>query len=318
MSATVAAALKKIAVALISNPKVLKTIFGIILGIIVIIIMPIAAVLGIFSGDIEINTDELHQQIVAEVGSQYDAVLTAIENELKTQGVEIDPTKAQVIYLYALSDREKDNPNFYSDFAACFKGAADDDAIYANITEKFGVAFTDEDKQKLGAMIEKAIKSQMLDPKGFHNEIAELVKDDQTPLAGGDYTSPYRSLNWKDCITSGYGKRVDPVTGEEGVAHTGLDLAAPFGTEIYPVKSGTVLYVRNSSEGFGNHLAVNHGGGVVTLYGHCSEVLVKEGDAVTTDTVIAKVGSTGKSTGNHCHLEIVIKGQPVNPTKYLK
>jgi len=79
-----------------------------------------------------------------------------------------------------------------------------------------------------------------------------------------------------------------------------------------------VLFVRYDPTGYGNYVVINHGGHQATLYGHCSAILVAEGDEVTTDTVIAKVGSTGKSTGNHCHFEIIIDGKAVNPEKYLE
>lgn len=325
MSATVAASLKKIAVSLLSNPKALKTVLGIVLGIILVIIMPIIIVISLFNGNIELNTDELNQQIVANMNDEqraelqnFETVLISIETGLKTAAPDVDPIKAQVIYLCALSGREKDNEAFYSDYASCFVGVQNDDEIFANVTAKFGVSFTDDEKQKIITMFTKAIESQTLPPTALHNEIAELVKDDQTPLSEGDFLSPFHDLDWKSCVTSGYGKRTDPVTGKEQAAHTGIDLAAPHGTDIYPSKLGKVLFVRNDSDGYGNYLTVNHGSGYVTLYAHCSEILASEGDEVTADTVIARVGSTGKSTGDHCHFEIIIGGQPVNPKKYLR
>ena len=78
-----------------------------------------------------------------------------------------------------------------------------------------------------------------------------------------------------------------------------------------------MLFVRNDTDGYGRHLVINHGGGQASLYAHCSEILVTAGDEVGTDTVIARVGSTGRSTGPHLHIEIIIDGKPVNPKKYL-
>jgi murein DD-endopeptidase MepM/ murein hydrolase activator NlpD len=124
-------------------------------------------------------------------------------------------------------------------------------------------------------------------------------------------------MDWRACFSSPYGNRKDPFTGEKS-KHSGIDLAADTGTPIYPVKSGVVVFTRSSDDGYGMYLVINHGGGHASLYGHCSEILVSAGDAVTSDTMIAKAGSTGRSTGPHCHLEIIIDGKPVNPKKYLE
>lgn len=100
--------------------------------------------------------------------------------------------------------------------------------------------------------------------------------------------------------------------------HTGLDIAPGLGTEISAVKGGIVLFVRDSgSSGYGKHLAINHGGGYVTLYAHCSQILVREGEQVTAGQVIAKVGKNGWATGPHLHIEVIIDGTPVDPLGYL-
>ena len=111
MSATVAAALKKIAVALLSNPKVLKTVLGIVLGIIIIIIMPIIAIVSIFNGSIEIDTDRLQTMVVENLSAEEQAKLQfvedtmyAIEDEMKTAGFGGRVKEAQVLYVLALSD----------------------------------------------------------------------------------------------------------------------------------------------------------------------------------------------------------------------
>ena len=179
------------------------------------------------------------------------------------------------------------------------------------------MSLTAEEKEKILLLCKKAVESQTVPPNGIHNEIGALLTGDTTPINPDPFASPFHDRNWQDCLTSGYGKRKDPVTGEDA-KHSALDLAAPAGTSIYPSKPGKVLFVRYDENGYGNYLAVNHGGGQATLYAHCSEILVAEGDEVTIDTIIARVGSTGKSTGNHVHFEIIIDGKPVNPKKYLE
>ncbi len=113
-------------------------------------------------------------------------------------------------------------------------------------------------------------------------------------------------------ITSRYGvsSRIRKST------HTGLDIAAVTGTDIKVVADGTVISA-NYNGSYGNLVKVDHGNGVETWYAHTSKMLVKAGDAVKAGDVIAKVGSTGNSTGPHLHLEIRINGEHVDPQDYL-
>lgn len=153
---------------------------------------------------------------------------------------------------------------------------------------------------------------------GTHGDIGGLIRDDQTPLEEGAFGSPFPGLDWSGLITSTFGKRPYPGVGTGTSNHTGLDIAPGLGTEISAVKGGTVLFVRDSgSSGYGKHLAINHGGGYVTLYAHCSQILVREGEQVTAGQVIAKVGKTGWVTGPHLHIEVIIDGTPVDPLGYL-
>jgi len=99
-------------------------------------------------------------------------------------------------------------------------------------------------------------------------------------------------------------------------AHKGLDIAAPNGTKILAVADGVVTHASRMGS-YGNLVIISHGNGVETYYAHCSKILVKKGQQVTSGHNIALVGSTGNSTGNHLHLEVRINGKPVNPQKYL-
>ena len=99
-------------------------------------------------------------------------------------------------------------------------------------------------------------------------------------------------------------------------AHTGLDIAAPAGTKILAVADGVVTHSSRMGS-YGNLVIISHGNGVETYYAHCSKLLVKKGQNITSGQNIALVGSTGNSTGNHLHLEVRVNGKPVNPQKYL-
>lgn len=99
--------------------------------------------------------------------------------------------------------------------------------------------------------------------------------------------------------------------------HRGLDIAASYGTEIKAAADGTVKFAGFNNGGYGNLVIIEHGNGVETYYGHCSSILVSNGTTVKAGDVIAKVGSTGNSTGNHLHFEIKVNGSSVNPQKYI-
>ena len=100
--------------------------------------------------------------------------------------------------------------------------------------------------------------------------------------------------------------------------HTGIDIPAPQGTPIIASNSGVVTTARYASTGYGNRVIVDHGGGYKTLYAHCYSLNVKVGDYVAQGDVIAYVGSTGMSTGNHLHFEIRENDVTVNPYPYIK
>jgi|GEM_PF-1000601 len=104
-------------------------------------------------------------------------------------------------------------------------------------------------------------------------------------------------------VTSGIGWRLDPFGSGRMTYHQGVDIAVPEGTPVYPTQRGTVSYA-GPYKGYGNLVAVDHGNGYVTLYGHNSAIRVMAGQAVDTKTVIALAGSTGRSTGPHVHYEV--------------
>lgn len=130
-------------------------------------------------------------------------------------------------------------------------------------------------------------------------------------------TSAPGALSWpvSGTITSPFGYRRNPFGGGMEF-HQGLDIAAPMGTTITAAASGTVISA-GWYGGYGNYILIDHGGGMATGYGHCSQIFVSVGQQVQKGQAIGAVGSTGASTGPHVHFEVRINGKPVDPAAYL-
>lgn len=116
-------------------------------------------------------------------------------------------------------------------------------------------------------------------------------------------------------LSSGYGWRRDPITGQRAL-HDGVDIAALPGKPVQSTASGVVAKVLQYG-GLGRAVYVSHGYGVTTVYGHMSRVLVKPGQRIDRGTTVGLVGNTGRSTGYHLHYEVQIEGRAVNPLPYL-
>ncbi|MCK9538769.1 peptidoglycan DD-metalloendopeptidase family protein [Dokdonella sp.] len=117
-------------------------------------------------------------------------------------------------------------------------------------------------------------------------------------------------------ISSGYGGRTDPLNGHAGV-HLGVDFGAPAGSPILAVADGLVTFAGKRT-GYGKVIEIDHGNGYMTRYAHASAFVARPGQRVHAGETIAKVGSTGRSTGPHCHFEVWRNGRPVNPMTYVR
>jgi murein DD-endopeptidase MepM/ murein hydrolase activator NlpD len=116
-------------------------------------------------------------------------------------------------------------------------------------------------------------------------------------------------------VGSGFGTRLDPFTGQLAM-HAGLDFAAPPGTPILAAAGG-VVSAAEFNPAYGNMVVVDHGNGLQTVYAHASKLEVRSGDIVRKGQQIARVGSTGRSTGAHLHFEVHVNGVPQNPSRFL-
>lgn len=141
------------------------------------------------------------------------------------------------------------------------------------------------------------------------SETGEILQSEATDgefqIGGGQLKAPLSSLR----VTSSFGPRW-------GRTHRGVDLGMESGAPIYAADSGTVIF-SDWNGSYGNLVKLDHGNGMVTYYAHCSELLVSQGQNVSKGEVIARVGSTGNSTGPHLHFEVLMDGNNVNPMNYL-
>ncbi|HEV8083466.1 MAG TPA: M23 family metallopeptidase [Chitinophagaceae bacterium] len=147
-----------------------------------------------------------------------------------------------------------------------------------------------------------------------YNVIEKLIKNQGEKLASIPAIQPVSNRDL-DRIASGFGMRIDPVYGTPKM-HKGLDFTAPQGTPVYATGDGIVVESGFSEDGYGNKILINHGYGYQTLYGHMVRVKARSRQKVKRGEVIGWVGSTGKSTGPHCHYEVHVNGQEVDPVYF--
>lgn len=146
------------------------------------------------------------------------------------------------------------------------------------------------------------------------SEITNMVKNKEQLLKAIPAIQPVNNKNLNR-LASGFGYRVDPLYKDYRL-HAGLDFAAPSGTPIYATADGTVQIAGFNTDGYGNKVVINHGYGYQTLYGHMVRIKARAGQRVKRGEVIGYIGSTGKSTGPHCHYEVIKRGSKVDPVYY--
>ena len=189
-----------------------------------------------------------------------------------------------------------------------------DSARAKEIETKLEVATVEKlkDPQLVGAIKNTLdnLKKRIAVQKKSYDEVDGLVKNKEQLLS---HTPAIQPVSNKDLnrIASGFGYRIDPVY-KTTKFHAGLDFSAPQGTPIYATADGTVTTAGSTGNGFGNHVVIDHGYGYETLYGHMYRVKATKGQLVKRGEVIGWVGSTGKSTGPHCHYEVHKNGEKID------
>ena len=174
--------------------------------------------------------------------------------------------------------------------------------------EEMKVKKADLDKKKKA--LEKKEDELKAEADRLSSEILSLM-DKNSPFVGGEFTWPCPSSSY---ITSSFGNRLHPLL-HVWKFHTGIDIGASSGQNILAAASGKVI-MATWYGGYGNCVMIDHGGGIVTLYGHASKLLVSNGATVKKGQAIALIGSTGNSSGPHLHFEVRENGAYVNPMNY--
>ena len=232
------------------------------------------------------------QRMMAEVREMADAVLAA-KSELSNKKLVLEQKKVE------LADAE----------TALEQKREESDQILTEMAK-------DKEKLKEAALAaEKEVADLDAQIAQKEKELTEAKKKEGpgTPTEAG-FIFPV-SLSGYQCVTSPYGYRTHPITGNYTL-HNGIDLAAVTGTPIYAAKTGTVSIASNGY-GWGNYVVINHGDGYSTLYGHMTNYIVAAGQTVTQGQVIGYVGSTGNSTGPHLHFTVYYNGASINPVGYI-
>lgn len=160
----------------------------------------------------------------------------------------------------------------------------------------------------------EALRHRLLVQKKSFDTLEKIVKTKEQMLTAIPAIQPL-SNKTLERLASGFGYRIDPIYKTPKM-HTGLDFTAAVGTPIYATGDGVVHTAGYDNGGYGNHVIINHGYGYETMYGHMVKIKKHRGERVRRGEVIGWVGSTGKSTGPHCHYEVIRKGEKIDPVHY--
>lgn len=199
------------------------------------------------------------------------------------------------------------------------KKAEQQKVLDAAKSNKAAAAQMEQDLNAQLASVRNLIQQRLAAAEAARQAAQQQVASDDEGGGGSDdnYVQGTGAMGWpcSGPITSPFGYRTHPIFGTT-IFHAGIDIGVDYGTPIHAADSGVVVYSGWIS-GYGNAVIIDHGGGISTLYGHNQSLAVSEGQSVSKGSVIAYAGSTGNSTGPHCHFEVDVNGSPVNPMGYL-
>jgi murein DD-endopeptidase MepM/ murein hydrolase activator NlpD len=248
------------------------------------------------------------------IGSPYEQVLRQQNSDLKEQLEQLNARVKAVDQQMAVLEK-RDNEVYRSIFEAqpipdsirtLQMEKAQEIAKVEGMAENQLIYSIDTSIRKLKARISAQERS--------YNEVLKLINNKEELLASTPAIQPVANKDLNR-IASGFGYRIDPVYKTIKL-HAGLDFAAPQGTPIYATADGNIKIAGFSDGGYGNHVVINHGYGYETVYGHMVRIKARAGQRIKRGEIIGYVGSTGKSTGPHCHYEVRKNGQKLDPVYF--
>ena len=257
-----------------------------------------------------LNTAEYITQI-----SQYDRkMLEEYQNTQETIAETQEILKKEYAEIAKLEEQVKAEKQAVAALEAAKKGELADVSEDLADAEQIAKVYEEEIKAQNEVIAQiQAAQQQQANNAGNSASAGEGSGGGQTVQGTGSMLWPCPSSHK---ITSDYGPRESPTAGAS-TNHKGIDIGAAYGADIVAADSGVVI-VSTYSNSAGNYIVIDHGNGICTVYMHASSRLVSVGNTVTRGQVIAKVGSTGYSTGNHLHFGVTVNGSYVNPWGYVK
>lgn len=256
------------------------------------------------------NRVELLKRIIR---SDYNLILEIQKQKaaIEAKKAQLEEDKRQLDALAAEAEKTQ------KEIAA--KKAEQQKVLDAAKSNKAAAAQMEQDLNAQLASVRNLIQQRLAAAEAARQAAQQAAESDNGGGGGSDdnYVQGTGAMSWpcSGPITSPFGYRTHPIFGTT-IFHAGIDIGVDYGTPIHAADSGVVVYSGWIS-GYGNAVIIDHGGGVSTLYGHNQSLAVSEGQSVSKGSVIAYAGSTGNSTGPHCHFEVDVNGSPVNPMGYL-
>lgn len=256
------------------------------------------------------NRVELLKRIIR---SDYNLILEIQKQKaaIEAKKAQLEEDKRQLDALAAEAEKTQ------KEIAA--KKAEQQKVLDAAKSNKAAAAQMEQDLNAQLASVRNLIQQRLAAAEAARQAAQQAAESDNGGGGGSDdnYVQGTGAMSWpcSGPITSPFGYRTHPIFGTT-IFHAGIDIGVDYGTPIHAADSGVVVYSGWIS-GYGNAVIIDHGGGVSTLYGHNQSLAVSEGQSVSKGSVIAYAGSTGNSTGPHCHFEVDVNGSPVNPVGYL-
>lgn len=251
------------------------------------------------------------EDFMAILQDQYDAIAQT-KRELETLNIQLDQKEAQLQSQQSALKSDKAQAQAVREEVQQDIQAQNDLIDDLNEAAEQITSLIQEEQRKAAEAAAAAAAAAKSNSGTSSSSSSSGTTAASTQFVGGTFTLPAPSYTR---ISSYYGYRIHPITGTRKL-HTGVDFAAASGSKCVAAGAGTVIYAGWYS-GYGNTVIIDHGGGISTLYAHNSSLTVSKGTKVSKGQQIAKIGSTGNSTGPHCHFEVRVNGKHTNPMSYL-